>query len=350
MNPSTLYKLEHKTASFHDLNYQSRIDETQALSLAKKILAEIMCYRRLASNAVHCQHRYCVTCDKQFLPIILQAVKNNRPLHCVLPAFPGKSPNPEKVLGFLPDLGEELALDFLNNLCELISQIYPPGMKIILCSDGRVFSDIVGIKEQYVTAYQLGLMDIIQRKSLKNITTYNLDDYYEDDYNFGQMRDELMKRFGQSLDFLKDKIKRGSEVSAKPDEKTANRLYRGITRFLFEDASFQTQLKSRTQIQKESKVKAYELIRRSNAWSELLQSVFPNALRLSIHPQACGSTKLGIVLIGNESWLTPWHGVIGKTHQGYVLLKRSQAEMMGAKLIYAENGQPSYYELKAELA
>ena len=69
------------------------------------------------------------------------------------------------------------------------------------------------------------------------------------------------------------------------------------------------------------------------------------AVRLSIHPQTCGAKKLGIRLIGNESWMTPWHGVALETKRGYVLIKRSQAIEMGAELIYDSSGHPSHYKL-----
>jgi pyoverdine/dityrosine biosynthesis protein Dit1 len=125
-------------------------------------------------------------------------------------------------------------------------------------------------------------------------------------------------------------------------------MYCGITRFLFEDSIQPGQTKSRTVIQKESRAKAYEVIRRSNAWSELIAERFPKAVRLSIHPQTCGARKLGIRLIGNESWMTPWHGVAVDTKEGFVLLKRSQAEELGAQLVYCSNGQPSHYKLMTD--
>ena len=185
---------------------------------------------------------------------------------------------------------------------------------------------------------------LISEMGLSDISTFNLGDVY-DELSFTQMRDELMKGYGKSLDFLKHKIKSGASHSSLPDEQEANRMYCGITRFLFEDSTHSEQTKSRSVIQKESRSKSYEVIRRSNAWSELIAEQFPEALRLSIHPQICGSTKLGIRLIGNESWMTPWHGVAVETEDGHILLKRFEAEALGAQLIYSSNGRPSHYKL-----
>jgi len=322
---------------------------TTALSLdttetAQKILAEFMNFRRVPQSSDVCANVGCQRCSSLYLPKIISAVTRNAPATFVLPAFPGKSPNLEKVLGHLPDFAEQLSFNFLGNLCRRIKEYYKPGVQIILCSDGRVFSDVVGMKESNVTAYQMELDKLIKRMSLFDITTFNLDDFY-DKLSFGQMRDELMKCYGKSLDYLKDKVRSGVSSSAGPDEREANSIYRGITRFLFEDSTYLGQTKSRSAIQKESRSRAYEVIRRSNAWSDLIAERFPEAVRLSIHPQACGSRKLGIRLIGDETWMTPWHGVAVETKSGYVLLKRLQAEALGADLIYSSNGHPSHYRL-----
>jgi len=314
--------------------------------IAKRILAEVMMYRRVPAGASVCKAG-CEQCA--FLPLqkILKAIRQNAPVTFILPAFPGKSPNPEKVLGPLPDLAERLSLSFLGALCQRIKSIYKPGIKIILCSDGRVFSDVVEIKESDITDYQTEISQLITELSLSNITVFNLDHFYKG-LHFVQMRDELMKTYGQSLEFLKQKIRNGAHPFATPEEQEANRMYSGITRFLFEDATHAGQTRSRSAVQKDARLRAYEVIRRSNAWSALLSEHFPDAVRLSIHPQTCGAKKLGIRLIGNESWMTPWHGVAVEGEEGYTLLKRSEAEALGATLVYSATGRPSHYKLTSE--
>jgi pyoverdine/dityrosine biosynthesis protein Dit1 len=42
--------------------------------------------------------------------------------------------------------------------------------------------------------------------------------------------------------------------------------------------------------------------------------------------------------------MTPWHGVAVNVVGSFVLLKRAQAEQLGARLVYRES-QPSHYEL-----
>lgn len=77
----------------------------------------------------------------KFLPFVEEYVINEKPIRCVLPAFPFKSPNrKDKVIGVMPDLGEELALMHLNGLCESIAEIYQPGAMVTITSDGLVYN------------------------------------------------------------------------------------------------------------------------------------------------------------------------------------------------------------------
>jgi L-tyrosine isonitrile synthase len=311
------------------------------VTLAREILGDVMQFRRMVSPDAACTPSSCHSCFAPHLQKVVSAILRRKPITFVLPAFPGKSPNPEKVLGTLPDMAERRALEFLNHLCNRVKRFYEPGARIILCSDGRVFSDIVGMPEEAVTAYQRELDGIIEELELHNISTFNLDELGElgepaGEKDFVVLREELMKRFGQPLESLREKVRVGGE---------AQRMYLGITRFLFEDSIHAGQTKSRTAIQKDAKVRAYQVIQRSNAWTELIAERFPEAVRLSIHPQTCGSAKLGIQLLGTDSWMTPWHGVAVDTGTAFVLMKRSEAEKLSAELVHDSQGRASHYKL-----
>ena len=142
-----------------------------------------MNFRRIPSLNESCDNARCQKCSSKYLSKIVSAVKSNISVDFVLPAFPGKSPNLEKVLGTLPDYAEELSLIFLESLCQKVKKYYSPGIKIILCSDGRVFSDVVGMKESNISAYQIELDRLIESMSLLDVSTFNLDDIYEE-YSF----------------------------------------------------------------------------------------------------------------------------------------------------------------------
>lgn len=314
---------------------------------ANEILLDVMRFRRVTGPDTVCNSAPCQACLKPHIAKIVSAVSRGLPITFVLPAFPGKSPNPAKVLGTLPDMAERRALQFLQDLCDRIGQYYSPGARIILCSDGRVFSDVVGMRDNDVTAYQQELARMISGSGFTSISTFDLDDLY-DGLDFDQMRTRLMEEYGESIDVLKSAISRGGKSDdCAPDDKEANRLYCGITRFLVEDAMFPGQKQSRTSIQKECRRRAYEVIQRSKAWGDWVEAQFPQAIRLSIHPQTCGAKKLGIRLIEPDHWLTPWHGVAVEVSGRFILLKRSQAEQLGARLVHLE-GRPSHYFLTDE--
>lgn len=312
---------------------------------AKEILKRVLQFRRSSHSHSACDLS-CASCQLPHLAKVISAIRAGEPVTFVLPAFPGKSPNSTKVLSPLPDMAERLALQFLDRLCLEIKQIYAPGARIVLCSDGRVFSDIVGMPEADVTDYQDELDAMIDELGLTNLSTFNLDEWCEGE-DFVQGRIRLMETFGVPLEVLREKVLRGSKQLGHSEDEEANRMYCGITRFLVEDSTFPGQTKSRTAIQRECKAKSYEVIRRSNAWSEFIALRFPEAIRLSIHPQACGAKKLGIRLIGTESWMTPWHGVAVKTNEGFTLLKRSEAEARGARLVFSASGRASHFEAEA---
>lgn len=78
---------------------------------------------------------------ESFVSTVMGQVERQEPIRMILPAFPFKSPNArDKVLGVLPDLGEELALAHLNGLCENIGQVYKPGADVYISSDGLVYN------------------------------------------------------------------------------------------------------------------------------------------------------------------------------------------------------------------
>lgn len=79
----------------------------------------------------------------KFLSVIDQFVIAGTRVEACLPAFPFKSANKVyKVLGTLPDKAEELALERLNSMCTRIRDVYPPGAKVTIISDGTTYNGV----------------------------------------------------------------------------------------------------------------------------------------------------------------------------------------------------------------
>jgi pyoverdine/dityrosine biosynthesis protein Dit1 len=76
-----------------------------------------------------------------FLSVVKGQVKRGESIKMLLPGFPFKSPNSTtKVLGILPDLGEELALKRLDSIASAIDAVYEHGAEIHITSDGLVYN------------------------------------------------------------------------------------------------------------------------------------------------------------------------------------------------------------------
>jgi pyoverdine/dityrosine biosynthesis protein Dit1 len=221
-------------------------------------------------------------------------------------------------------MAEEQALLFIANVCREIQAVYPPGVRLTICSDGHVFSDLVGVPDDDVSAYGSALSEMIDRLGLNDIIdTFSLGDLY-DSIGIPEMREGLNRDYEQSIASLKEKA---SSV------KQTGRLIDGIHRFLFEDMLELDPSTSRTKVRNYCRGLAYQVVQRSDGWGRLLYDCFPMALRLSIHPQEPHSDKIGMLLgRSDDVWLTPWHAVAVKTEGSFTLMKRHEAEASGAKL------------------
>lgn len=308
---------------------------SDAALLAVQILEKLFRYRRLLPEAGACATAPCPSCFALHLPKLRRAIQAGERLHLLLPAFPAKSPSPRKVLGKLPDMAEELALACLHRICAEIMQIYPPGVRLTICSDGHVFSDLVGVTDEDVHLYSVGVRDMIDAQQTPFLETFGMGDLYEG-VDYAAMRDHLCLHYAEPREEIEARIQQ------YPVHQT---LFNGIHRFLYEDTLGVEIGKSKTQLRKEAKERAYQVVRRSDAWGRLLAECFPTALRLSIHPQGPHRDKIGILLgDADDAWLTPWHSVAVKLPGGFRLMPRQKAEELGAQQVVM-HGRPYYYDL-----
>lgn len=314
--------------SILNLNTSEDIDKK-----ANDILNILFKYRKTAH--VNCVTDPCNLCKVVHLDKIINFVRKQEPIHFILPAFPAKSPNRNKVLGSRPDLGEEIALQGLQQICDQIESIYKPGAKISICADGRVFTDLVKITDEDVSLYIAELHKMIIDNQLNQLKLYNLEDFLDTEGDFDGAREKLLMVYAKDINYYKSVIKADNAYS---------RLFNGIHRFITEDQKEMYSEWSNTKFKKHTKEIAIQVIQRSEAWGRFISKFFPSAIRLSIHPHSPHSEKIGIKLTkAKDNWITPWHGVILlDSKEGYQLVKRSDAIESGAQLIF-KNNQPYYY-------
>lgn len=311
---------------------------TEAVELSYRILEIIFKRRRLLLGEHEKSGNFFEEAEFH-LNKILNFVLAGEQVHMILPAFPAKSPSRQKTLSHLPDHGEELAFRNLDDLCSEIKNIYTPGASITICSDGRVFADVVRIPDCDVTEYNDKMKLNAKDWNLSSISFFDLDDVFPKNIEFSILREELMMEHGERLVDLQERCR---------NEPQAREMYKGITKFLFEDFCGMEEFSgwSRTSIQNSARIASYRVIQRSNAWGRLLADKFKNSIRLSIHPQFRCSEKIGINLISeSDCWTTPWHSVVLKKGEKIMLVKRKDAEDMNATLVF-KSGRPSHYALE----
>lgn len=266
-------------------------------------------------------------------PRVEAFVRAGEPIQLVLPAFPAKAPNAEKVLGRRPDMAERLALESLAGLLDELAEAHAPGATLVIASDGHVFADAVGVSDHDVSRYREDLEAMIAELGHDRVRVFGLDDAFGAQ-SPSAARKTLLARYGQSVDEIAQRAARSPTHGAQLD---------GIHRFLFEDGCAREPETSRTKVRKETRALAVEVVRRSDAWGALVAAVFPRAVRLSIHPQPDVSDKIGIHLLAtDDAWLTPWHGAALLDGGRFRLVKRRDAPDAA---VVDEDGRPSYLEL-----
>ncbi|MCJ1436518.1 hypothetical protein MMC27_005897 [Xylographa pallens] len=290
-----------------------------------------------------------------FLPAIQGYIDSGKPIRLILPAFPFKSPNKvDKVIGALPDLGEELALAHLNGLCETINEAYKPGAEITILSDGIVYSDILRIPDEEVWAYGESLREMAVSKGLQHIRFARIVDVLgihhnsleKDEYttHASCYRRELIANFSDPNFDVKRQIR---------DDKDTCMTYRGYLKFLAVDLKRCSSIEvtsTKGKFKKHVKQVATAMIIRGKIFAKALQAGFSDYVRLSIHP-SIGKTKLPIQLIPQSAGsfpMTPWHCSIAVGIDGSYRTVHAADVALTHDLVH-HNGRPYCFREKTDL-
>ncbi|KAF2764179.1 hypothetical protein EJ03DRAFT_321697 [Teratosphaeria nubilosa] len=287
----------------------------------------------------------------KFLAVIQKFVQERKAVQMCLPAFPFKSANKvEKVLGILPDRAEELALRRLNEMCQAIKKIYPPGAVLTIISDGLVYNDLLNVPDRDTWAYGEALRQMANQLKCNHISFSRLRDlvnsarpdelnqitYVANATNF---RRHLLNEFG------KEDLDIDRELETNPDTMMT---YLGYRRFLESDLKYVFPLnkdRSKHAYRKDVKILAKEMLTRGYAFAEAVKSAFPDHLRLSIH-HSTGEHKVSISLLETKSeFTTPWHCCVALLANGEWLSGPKSKFERGQRFTIAyENGTPSHFK------
>ncbi|KAI1323440.1 Pyoverdine/dityrosine biosynthesis protein-domain-containing protein [Xylariaceae sp. FL0255] len=293
-----------------------------------------------------------------FVGHVKAQVEKNEAIRLILPAFPWKSVNSvEKVTGKLPDFGEELALFRLNQLCEDIRNVYPPGGTIFIATDGVVFDDVVGISDEDTWAYGEGLIAMAMDFGLKNIRLMRVMDILG--YTDGELLDkelylsltkkcraEILSNYGRTEAEVRQMMK---------DDPDTLLTYCGFIRFLETDLRYSPIITdagamSGHKYRKVVKKVAINMMIRAESFTKLLQALCPGYVRLSIHPST-GAVKLSMPLIiqgSGEFPRSPWHSSVAIALDGSYKTVHTK-DVKETHTLITKDGRGYYFREKSDL-
>lgn len=238
--------------------------------------------------------------------MVLRSVNINLPIKFSMLGYPFKSKNTrDKVIGEMPDLGEELSLANFNYLNERIKMVYLPGAEFSIVSDGYIFSDVWGIPNSSVQLYYDVVCDIGKSYPIK---FFKMADFYPGIPDLNTIREKIVYQFGISPEVLQKRILTDMNV---------NTLYKGMIIFMTEENAMKEYV-SGNQRTKNAKALARTAMFRNEAYSALMQNEFGHDhIRLSMHNSTNDGTKYSIRLIHDGIYkYSPWHSCIAKLKDG----------------------------------
>ncbi|KAL8951290.1 MAG: hypothetical protein Q9222_002728 [Ikaeria aurantiellina] len=334
-------------AQDHRQSYHSPDTTIEATETSNRILDIIFEY---ALNKFNNTIQQLAAGRPKFLSVIDRFVIPGTQLEMCLPAFPFKSANKvDKVFGILPDKAEELALERLNSMCLRIGDVYSPGAKLTIISDGLVYNDLLGIPDRDTWAYGEALRRIAVQKGFNHIGFSRLRDLV--DFPLPEKLEEITyvanaTNFRRFLfnNYGKESLDIDQEIATNPDTQLT---YLGYRRFLESDLRYIFPLSNRRSnhaYKRDVKYLAKQMLIRGYAFAGAVKHSFPNHLRLSIH-QSTGEHKVSMSLLNTKTgYTTPWHCCVALLPDGDwvsgTMTEFRQDPMM--EIIY-EDGRPSYF-------
>jgi pyoverdine/dityrosine biosynthesis protein Dit1 len=290
----------------------------------------------------------------------------------------------------MPDMAEHIALDVLRDFVNEVNKVYAPGATLWVISDGHVFSDcskytrrataiswanktVVGADDAMIDTFDAKMVELyeskykeagpvpaIRFKGLKDIfmkSPVSLAGFKErwlawevpHPVNTERTHEaELCRKLMLGVGEADRAYIRQCIVEQEPH---ALQLYRGQTRFMLEDLAEVPSVKSLSNKQKKKTAAdvAQEMMSRNQAYSNLVELLLPNYVRLSIHAHPNKGPKFAVRLLPKTMVRpienlanrhepvaayefqipTPWHNSIIKV-EGDELLYLARAEVAKA--------------------
>ncbi|CCN47814.1 putative Pyoverdine biosynthesis protein PvcA [Vibrio nigripulchritudo MADA3029] len=232
-------------------------------------------------------------------------VANDGQIKLLLPAFPCKTNNLDKVLGHKPDMGEYLVLRKFVKAIRDIQAVYKPGVTFYIFSDYHTFSDYISVDLEHHYEYSDELRKMVESMNcsdylkIVNFEHFEAFDGLTDDQYFRGLKD----KFG-------DPSYEQNFAELKLRNNKMNNTYLGLKKFMNQDQKHvlsKYSYKSRRQRLAEI---AKGMMVQGKALDSFLQAHFGDCIRLSIHEHPMVGKKYSLFLFEEKQFKTPWHSTM----------------------------------------
>lgn len=261
-----------------------------------------------------------------FRPLLQAQIEAGEPLQFVLPSFPYKFANPVKVTGKSPDMAEVLCLSQLYEICLALGQVYEPGVRFIIISDGQLYQSMFGISVYEAINYReqveqmivnLGYDDHIDLVDMVDLISQHQS-------SFDQIKGKLRPVFDQWWEANPQNERRASLIKSSASNinsagEITNDLVqlatKDITHATDEDEALTNFKKVRASVSERSQDAAFEfaLVLYTLRELDLVARCYSEAVRATVHPKP---KQWGLHLVNQTTRVFPWQGVAHRAVNG----------------------------------
>ncbi|MEH0389871.1 L-tyrosine/L-tryptophan isonitrile synthase family protein [Vibrio mimicus] len=232
-------------------------------------------------------------------------IQKQQKIQLLLPAFPCKTNNLDKVLGHTPDIGEYLVLRKFVQCIRDIQSVYEPGVIFYIFSDYHTFSDYISVNLEHHYDYSDNLRKMVANMncsdSLKIMNLEHFDEFKN--LKDTQYFDSLREIFGEP-----DYAKNFSKLKLKNNK--MNQTYLGLKKFMNQDQKhILAPLSYKDRRQRLAQI-AKGMMVQGKALDNFLQQKFADCIRLSIHEHPMVGKKYSLFLFNERQFKTPWHSTL----------------------------------------
>lgn len=232
-------------------------------------------------------------------------VEDDQPVTMLLPAFPCKSVNRDKVLGALPDMGEYLAIKKFVQVIRDVEAFYPPGMKLVIFSDYHTFSDYISVDMDVHYKYSEHLSEIVNIFNANSIVSIRNFQHFPEfsGYQAHDYIDALRDKYGDQ-----DYNSQFDQLVTIDDD--THHTYLGLKKFMAQDQKYIISDMSKRERNRRTSEIAKGMMLQGKALDRFLTKHFADHIRLSIHGHPLNGLKYSVYLFDESQFKTPWHNTV----------------------------------------